>query len=133
MTVITGMTGGMGWGRIHTAPLVIFPVALIAIAARALLMNDPRELLMSPISAAMMTAVAYPLAVLAIWLVRRFLPQLTEAGPTVAALVGLAAAELTFWALIHPFWERGFSTAFTAALIAGFGLSTGLMLGVRRG
>ena len=71
---MTGFTRGLGWGRIHSAPLVIFPVALVAIAARALWMNDPRELFISPISAAMMTAVGYPLAVLAIWLVRRFLP-----------------------------------------------------------
>ena len=133
MTAITGTTGGMGWGRIHRAPLVIFPVALIAVAGRALWMNDPREILMSPISAAMMTVVAYPLAVLAIWLVRRFLPQLTQAGPGVAALVGVAAAELAFWALVHPFWQRDFSIPFLAALIAAFGLSTGLVLNIRRG
>lgn len=130
---MTGFTRGLGWGRIHSAPLVIFPVALVAIAARALWMNDPRELFISPISAAMMTAVGYPLAVLAIWLVRRFLPRLTEAGASAAALVGVIAAEVAFWSLIHPWWQRDFSAPFMAVLIAAFGLAVGLVLSIHRG
>lgn len=127
-----GTMSGIGWARIYSAPLVIFPVALVAVALRSLWMSDPRELLVSPITAAMMTLVAYPLAVGAIWLIRRFLPHITEAGAGVACLVGVVAAEVAFWSLIHPIWQRDFSGLYMAALVAGFGLSTALVLSNRR-
>lgn len=111
-----------------TAPIAIFPVALVFIMARSLLAGDLRELFAAPFSALMITVVGYPLAVAAGWLLLRIAPALATASLTSALAAGLASAEIGFWVLIHPFWQREFSNLFCAALVAGCGLATAACL-----
>lgn len=111
-----------------TAPIAIFPVALVFIMARSLLAGDLRELFAAPFSALMITFVGYPLAVAAGWLLLRIAPALVTASVTSALAAGLASAEIGFWVLIHPFWQREFSDLFCAALVAGCGLATAAWL-----
>lgn len=106
------------------APLAIFPVALVFVMARSLLAGDLRELFAAPFSAMMITFVGYPLAVAIGWLFLRTLPRLVNASFSLALGIGVASAEVTFWLLIHPFWQREFSNLFCAALVAACGLAT---------
>lgn len=110
------------------APLVIFPVALVFVAVRALLSGDLRELFASPFSAAMITVVGYPIAVAAIWLITRISPKLMHASLGIVLGAGIASAELSFWLLVHPVWERDFSNLFCAALVAACGAATATIL-----
>ena len=106
------------------APLAIFPVALVFIATRSLLAGDLRELFAAPFSALMITTVAYPVAVavggLLVWAV----PRLARARLAAAVVIGMASAEVPFWLLIHPLWQREFSNAFCGALVAACGAAT---------
>ena len=106
------------------APLAIFPVALVFVMARSLLASDLRELFAAPFSALMITFVGYPLAVAIGWLLLRALPKLVYASVSLVLGVGVASAEVAFWLLIHPFWQREFSNFFCAALVAVCGLAT---------
>ena len=106
------------------APLAIFPVALVFVMARSLLAGDQRELFVAPFSAMMITFVGYPLAVAIGWLFLRILPRFVNASFGLALGVGVASAEVAFWLLIHPFWQREFSNLFCAALVAACGLAT---------
>lgn len=119
----------MNEGRaLATAPIAAFPVALVFIVVRSLLAGDLRELLVAPFSALMITVVAYPLAVAAGWLLLRVAPTLVTASSGKAIATGLVIAELGFWMLIHPFWQREFSNVFCAALVAGCGVATAAWL-----
>lgn len=105
------------------APMAIFPVALVGVMARSLLAGDLRELIAAPFSALMITFVGYPLAVLVGWLLQRTVPGLLGASHIRILGAGVVSAEAVFWLLIHPFWEREFSSAFCAALVAACGLA----------
>ncbi len=106
-----------------TAPMAIFPVALVFILARSLLAGDLRELFSAPFSALMITVVGYPLAVAAGWLLLRIAPALVSTSVASALAAGLASAEIGFWLLIHPFWQRELSNLFCAALVAACGMA----------
>ncbi|MDD5269388.1 MAG: hypothetical protein PHO08_20110 [Methylococcales bacterium] len=106
------------------APLAIFPVALVFVMVRSLLIGDLRELIAAPFSALMITAVGYPVAVVVCWLLVRAIPRLVNASLGVALCVGVASAEAAFWLLIHPIWQREFSNSFCVALVAACGLAT---------
>ena len=108
------------------APLAIFPVALVFVMARSLLAGDLREFFAAPFSAMLITFVGYPLAVAVGWLLLRTLPRLLNASVNLALGVGVASAEVAFWLLIHPFWQREFSNLFCALLVAACGLATAL-------
>ena len=111
-----------------TAPMAIFPVALLFITAHSLLSGDLRELFAAPFSALMITFVGYPLGFAAGSLLLRIAPTLVTASVTSALAAGLVSAELGFWLLIHPFWQREFSDLFCAALVASCGLATAAWL-----
>ena len=113
---------------IALAPLAIFPVALVFIVARSLLAGDLRELFAAPFSAMMITAVGYPIAVAASWLLMRTFPRLAHPSLGIAIGIGVASAEASFWLLVHPFWQREFSNLFCAALVAACGVATAAAL-----
>ena len=106
------------------APLAMVPVALVFVVVRSLLASDLRELVVSPLTAAVIGLVGYPIAVAAIWLVGRWWPKALDGGLGVLLLTGLACAEAGFWVLIHPIWQRDFSNAFCAALVGACGMAT---------
>lgn len=115
------------------APLVIYPVALALIAVRALLLSDPRELLVSPLSAALVTVVGYPAALATGWLICRVYPRLLTAPLGTLMLLGVFGAEVLFWGLINPFWQRDFSPLYCATLVAASGIATAwAYVGLRR-
>jgi hypothetical protein len=109
------------------APCAILPVALVFIMARALLGGDWRELFAAPFSALMITFVGYPIALAVGWLLLRIAPALVGASVARALTTGVACAEISFWILIAPFWEREFSDLFCAALVAGCGAATAML------
>lgn len=106
------------------APLAIFPVALIFVAARSILAGDLRELFAAPFSASLITFSGYPIAFALGWLFLRTLPRFVNASAGLFLLAGVASAEVAFWLLIHPFWQREFSNLFCAALVAACTLAT---------
>lgn len=109
------------WRALAIAPLATFPVALVFILARSLLAGDLRELFAAPFSAAMITAVGYPAALAASWLLMRAFPRLARTSLWIAIWIGVASAEASFWLLVHPFWQRDFSNLFCSALVATCG------------
>lgn len=109
---------------IAIAPVAIYPVALVFIMARSLLAGDLRELLVSPFSAMMIMVVGYPLAITMGWLLLRISPSLLNATYGLALVVGVVSAELVFWLIVHPFWEREFSDMFCVALVAACAIAT---------
>ena len=110
------------------APLAIFPVALVFIVARSLLAGDLRELFAAPFSAVMITAIGYPIAFAASWLLLRTFPRLAHTSLWIAIGIGIASAEASFWLFVHPFWQREFSNLFCAALVAACGVATAAAL-----
>jgi hypothetical protein len=107
-----------------TAPVAIFPVALAFVMARSLLAGDLRELFAAPFSALLIAAIGYPLALFAGWVMLRLAPAMAGASLARTLTAGVASAELIFWLLVHPFWQREFSNLFCAALVAACGLAT---------
>ena len=96
------------------APLAIYPVALILIAVRSAMLSDPRELLVSPIMAAAVVLIGYPLAAICMWLGERLWPQGTTSRRLAFLVMGVVMAEVCFWGFVSPFWQRDFSALFCA-------------------
>lgn len=115
------------------APLAIYPVILVFIMGRSLLVGDMRGLFVSPFSALVMSVVGYPLAMAATWLILRLWPSLGTANLGMSLSVGVVCAELAFWLLVKPFWHQDvFSSGFCAAMVAVCGLATaGAFYGLR--
>ncbi|MHB8914889.1 MAG: hypothetical protein ACYC4K_03650 [Thiobacillus sp.] len=114
------------------APLAIFPAALVFIMAWSLIDGDLRELLVAPLSAMVIAAVGYPIAIVVGWLLMRAFPKLKKASFGTTLLVGLVSAESCFWLLINPIWERGVSNLYSAALVGVSGLATAAALHMLR-
>jgi hypothetical protein len=112
-----------GTSAIAIASLAIYPVALVFVMARSLLAGDLRELFAAPFSALVMTFVGYPVAVVVGWLLLRAAPALVTASLIRGLGAGAVSAEVAFWILIHPFWQRDYSNSFCAALVAACGLA----------
>jgi hypothetical protein len=110
-----------------TAPLAIFPVALVFILVRSFIAGDLRELFVAPISAAMITIIGYPLAFAVGWSLLWALKRFTYISSIFVIVTAVISAEVVFWGLISPFWQREFSIAFCIALVGTCGLSCGCM------
>lgn len=107
------------------APLTIYPVVLVFVMGRSMLVGDMRELFVAPFSALLMSLVGYPLALAAAWLVLRLWPGLATASLGLSLVVGVVCAELAFWLLVAPLWQpEVFSAGFCAAMVAVCGLAT---------
>lgn len=130
--VIAG-DGVLNLRAVLAAPLAIYPTALVFISARALLTSDPRELFVAPLSALVVTVVGYPFALGCAWLVGRLQPGWLQAARGLSMLLAAVGAEVVFWGLISPFWQRDFSPAFCAALVAACGAATAWAYVTRRG
>jgi hypothetical protein len=114
------------------APLAIYPVALVFIAVRALVLNDPRELVVSPISAVPVAVVGYVLAAVSAWILLCLWPGFRGASSVATVVVGVILAEACFWILVSPFWRREFSSQFCVGLVAASGAATALSFLVLR-
>lgn len=120
------MIDHMSQGRaLATAPLAIFPVALIFMVVRSLVVGDLHELFVAPISAGMITIVGYPFAVAAGWLLWRTLTKFGHAKRVSILAASMLTAEAAFWLVISPLWQREFSAAFCVALVGACGLACG--------
>ncbi len=91
------MIDHMSQGRaLATAPLAIFPVALIFMVVRSLVVGDLHELFVAPISAGMITIVGYPFAVAAGWLLWRTLTKFGHAKRVSILAASMLTAEAAF-------------------------------------
>jgi hypothetical protein len=119
---------------VFIAPAAIFPVALVFVLVRSLMIGDIRELVVAPLSAGAITVVGYPLAVVVGWLLTLPSSKAKHRNLVVVLAVSAASAEAVFWILISPFWQRDFSVSFCVALvgICGVACGTAFMWLVRR-
>jgi hypothetical protein len=106
------------------APLAIYPVALVFIAVRSAMLSDPRELLVSPITAAAVFLIGFPMAATCLWFGERLWQQRTNSRCLAFVVMGFVMAEVCFWALVSPFWQRDFSALFCAGLSGLSGVAT---------
>ena len=88
------------------------------------MLADPRELLVSPITAAAVVLIGYPMAATCLWLGERLWPQGTTSRRLAFVVMGVVMAEVCFWALVSPFWQRDFSALFCAGLSGLSGVAT---------
>jgi hypothetical protein len=105
-----------------TAPLAVFPVALVFVLLRSLIGGDWRELFAAPFSAAMITAVGYPFVLAAVWSASRIMTRFGAPGRALIVAAAVVLLEAVFWLVISPFWRRDFSNAFCAAMVGASGL-----------
>ena len=116
----------MSAGRaVFIAPAAIFPVALVFVMVRSLMIGDIRELVVAPLSAGAITLVGYPLAVAVGWFLALASSKVKHRNPVVVLAVSAASAEAVFWILISPFWQRDFSVSFCVALVGTCGVACG--------
>ena len=109
------------------APVAIFPISLLFVLGLALATGDLRVALAAPFSALFMTMVGYPVAMLVWWPVWEGLKKARCTGTPAILAVAVLAAEAVFWIVFSPLWQRDFSKAFCAVLIAACGLGCGLV------
>jgi hypothetical protein len=107
------------------SPLAIFPVSFIFIVGKALLGGDLREAFAAPFSALFITVTGYPISIIVWSIVWRGLKRMARVDKASVLAASLIAAEAVFWGVISPLWERDFSDAFCAALMAACGLACG--------
>lgn len=109
-----------------TAPLALFPVALVFVLLRSILGGDWRELFAAPYSALLITVAGYPVALAAVWSASRIARSV--GGAALATVLAAAAiAEAVFWLLVSPYWQREFSTPFCVALVGACAMASALM------
>ena len=110
---------------LFTAPIAIFPVALVFVSLRSLMAGDMRELFVAPLSAGAITLVGYPFAIAAGWAVAAASSKFAHKNLALILAASAISAEVIFWLVISPFWQRDFSIAFCLALVGACGLACG--------
>lgn len=124
------MDGASGVKTLFLAPLTIYPVALLLMAAHGWWTDNAEAVFAAPITALLFMLLEYPVAVVVLWIVHRRWPERPARFP-VAAAVALALA--AHFALIWPLGLFRFSLPFMATVVGATALTwAGLYAALRR-
>lgn len=118
------MGGATGVRAMLISPLVMYPVALLLMAARGWWTDNLEAVFAAPITALLFTMLDYPVAVVVLWVVSR-LWSARPASLRVAAEIMLALA--AYFTLVWPLKPFRLPTAFMAVVVGVTALTWGVV------